>query len=69
MQEVRTIPSSQPIAAEDPGLCGDCTLALRIQSDRGSLFFQCQLSFTDPRFAKYPRLPVLTCPGYQKQTP
>jgi len=50
-------------AANDPGLCADCSHARRIASDRGMTFLQCQLSFTDPRFAKYPRLPVLICRG------
>jgi hypothetical protein len=48
-----------------PGLCEDCTHARRIESDRGSVFFLCQLALTDSRFKKYPRLPVLSCPGYQ----
>jgi hypothetical protein len=46
------------------GLCADCAHARRIASDRGSEFLQCQLSFTDTSFAKYPRLPVLMCSGY-----
>ncbi|MFZ0772675.1 MAG: hypothetical protein WAN08_14760 [Candidatus Sulfotelmatobacter sp.] len=54
------------IAGNNPGLCGDCVHARMIASDRGSTFVQCQLSFTDPRFAKYPRLPVLTCSGYAR---
>jgi hypothetical protein len=49
------------------GLCGDCTHARRIRTDKGSAFLQCQLSFTDSRFVKYPRLPVLTCSGYEKR--
>ena len=48
------------------GLCSDCAHARRVTSERGSMFLQCQLSFTDPRFAKYPRLPVLTCSGYER---
>ena len=67
MQYSRTIPSLQPVAAADPGLCSDCTHALRIKSDRGSAFLQCQLSFTDPKFARYPRLPVFACGGYQRR--
>jgi hypothetical protein len=66
MQDGKTKPSDGA-AAGKPGLCGDCAHAQRINSDRGSIFFQCQLSFSDPRFAKYPRLPVLTCSGYKKQ--
>jgi len=48
-----------------PGLCGDCVNARRIASDRGSIFFLCQLAITDDRFKKYPRLPVLSCVGYE----
>lgn len=51
-----------------PGLCQDCMHARRIESDRGSVFFLCQLALTDSRFKKYPRLPVLSCPGYERQT-
>ena len=49
----------------NPGLCSDCQHVRRIESDRGSVFIQCQLSFEDSRFAKYPRLPVLSCSGYR----
>ena len=38
------------------------------RSDRGSVFYLCMLSSTDPRFPKYPRLPVLSCAGYEKRT-
>jgi hypothetical protein len=48
------------------GLCASCTHARRIASDRGSVFILCELSFTDPRFPKYPRLPVLSCSGHTK---
>jgi hypothetical protein len=58
--------SSRRIPANDAGLCADCAHVRVIQSDRGSVFVQCQLSFTDARFAKYPRLPVLNCSGYAK---
>lgn len=50
------------------GLCADCAHARLISSDKGSTFLQCQLSFTDPGFAKYPRLPVLTCVGYSQKS-
>jgi hypothetical protein len=49
------------------GLCTSCVHVKLIPSDRGSVFYQCQLSFSDPRFPKYPRLPVLECAGYQSQ--
>jgi hypothetical protein len=47
------------------GLCETCRHARVIRSDRGSVFYLCQLSFTDPSFSKYPRLPVMECGGYE----
>lgn len=32
---------------------------------RGSLFFRCALAERDPRFARYPQLPVHACLGYE----
>ena len=46
------------------GLCFDCVHAQLIRSDRGSTFYRCKLSDSDPSFPKYPRLPVLQCAGY-----
>jgi hypothetical protein len=63
-----TIPGKEEEKVRVPGLCEDCRHARIIKSDRASTFLQCQLSFADPRFAKYPRLPVLTCSGYVKRT-
>jgi hypothetical protein len=37
----------------------------RVTSDRGSVFYLCELSKVDPSFPKYPRLPVLECRGYK----
>ena len=48
------------------GLCADCRNMRLIKSDRGSVFYFCQLSATDARFPKYPRLPVSECTGYEK---
>ncbi len=48
----------------DVGLCLNCRHLRRITSDRGSTFFFCKRSATDPRFPKYPRLPVSHCSGY-----
>ena len=46
------------------GLCATCRHMRLIRSDRGSVFYVCGLSATDPRFKKYPALPVLACSGY-----
>jgi hypothetical protein len=48
----------------EAGLCATCRHARRVESARGSRFWLCARSADDPRFAKYPRLPVLQCPGY-----
>jgi hypothetical protein len=58
----------QSMIADNPGLCADCVHARQVESDRGSTFLLCQLSFTDPRFEKYPRFPVLNCSGHKKQS-
>ena len=59
-------PGMRPDASE-PGLCADCIHAHTITSDRGSQFVMCQLSASDPKFPKYPRLPVLTCNGHKSR--
>ncbi len=48
----------------DPGLCGACRNVRVVESRRGSRFYLCQLSEVDPRFPKYPRLPVVRCLGH-----
>ncbi|HEY6462077.1 MAG TPA: hypothetical protein VIY73_18050 [Polyangiaceae bacterium] len=57
--------SSPPTAAA--GLCEDCRHSKRIISGRGSVFWLCTMHDRDPRFAKYPRLPVLRCAGYERE--
>lgn len=47
-----------------PGLCGDCLHARVVTTRTGSRFQLCRLSVSDPRFPRYPRLPVLACPGF-----
>jgi hypothetical protein len=46
------------------GLCAVCTHRAVVTSDRGSRFVRCGLARVDPRFAKYPAVPVLRCAGY-----
>jgi hypothetical protein len=50
------------------GLCADCRFMRRIESDRGSTFYLCERSATDANFPKYPRLPILQCAGYERQS-
>jgi len=48
------------------GLCADCRHARRIESGKGSRFFLCRRSESDPAFPRYPRLPVRECRGYER---
>ena len=49
------------------GLCAACAHGRTVVSGRGSTFWLCQLSASDPRFTKYPRLPVLRCAGFARR--
>lgn len=51
----------------NPGLCASCLNVRIIENRRGSHFFLCELSKVDPRFPKYPPLPVVRCAGYRPQ--
>jgi len=51
--------------SENIGLCATCRHVETIVSARGSTFSLCQLALSDPRFPKYPTLPVLACEGYE----
>ena len=51
--------------APHAGLCGSCVHAAIVVSGRGSQFVRCGLSDVDGRYAKYPRLPVIECAGFE----
>src|SRR5262249_43102550 len=50
------------------GLCALCRHARRVESTRGSVFWQCGRAATDARFPRYPRLPVLRCDGFEARS-
>ena len=50
----------------EAGLCDRCTHAEIVASKR-SRFLRCRLADTDPRFDKYPRLPVVRCDGFEER--
>lgn len=58
----------QELPHDGVGLCARCRFMRLLHSDRGSTFYLCELSATEPSFPKYPRLPVLRCEGYQPMT-
>ena len=49
------------------GLCDSCHHQKLIRTTRGSTFSMCERSKTDPRFPKYPRLPVERCAGWERR--
>ena len=51
------------------GLCERCIHMQLVTSAKGSTFYLCRLSFTDPRFPRYPALPVLACTGFTPADP
>jgi hypothetical protein len=58
------VPPSDPAdVAAAVGLCAGCRHARVQRSERGSAFWRCARAATDPRFARYPALPVRACPG------
>ena len=61
-------PTAQSPRGGDPGLCADCCHARVVRTER-SAFYLCERSLTDPRFPKYPPLPVVSCPGYEPRDP
>lgn len=51
-----------------PGLCATCVHRRLIASTR-STFLLCGLAEVDPRFPRYPPLPVVECGGYREGRP
>ena len=47
------------------GLCATCRWMRTVTTRRGSVFYRCARADDDPRFPRYPTLPVRTCPGYE----
>ena len=52
----------------DVGLCLTCRWMRAVSNRRGSTFYRCSLADTDPRFVRYPPLPVAACAGYENAT-
>ena len=48
-------------------LCETCALMREVVTPKGSSFLLCQLSQTNPEYAKYPPQPVVRCDGYRKK--
>ncbi|MCC6959979.1 MAG: hypothetical protein IT301_09035 [Dehalococcoidia bacterium] len=52
--------------APSPGLCASCIHSRQVVSGRASVFWLCERSKADPRFRKYPPIPVVRCEGFER---
>jgi hypothetical protein len=64
----RFLGKEKDFLAQAAGLCCECRHHRRILSDRGSAFYLCERAASDPRFPRYPALPVLQCGGFETGT-
>jgi hypothetical protein len=49
------------------GLCDHCLHQRVVRNTRGSSFSLCRRSTEDKRYPKYPPIPVLRCPGFERR--
>lgn len=64
-EDVKTDPAAPGEARA--GLCATCEHLQLVRTAKASVFYRCLLSEKDPRFRKYPVLPVRTCAGYERK--
>ena len=53
--------------APPAGLCDSCRHQQVVRTTRGSSFSLCRRWKEDDRYPRYPRLPVLRCPGFEER--
>ncbi|HEY4427846.1 MAG TPA: hypothetical protein VGN08_06555 [Solirubrobacteraceae bacterium] len=58
--------SAEGSRSPSAGLCDSCVHQQLVRNTRGSTFSLCRRSREDPAFPRYPRVPVLACPGYER---
>ena len=61
-----SVPEHDERTSQPAGLCTTCRHSRRIETAHGSVFRLCERSRTDPHYPRYPVLPVLRCPGYER---
>ncbi len=54
---------------ERVGLCASCAWLRRVPSSRAQTYYLCGRSLSEPRFRKYPVLPVVRCHGFEPVDP
>lgn len=58
-----------PVIDDSIGLCLSCRWMRAVTTRRGAVFYRCGRADTDPRFPRYPALPMLQCVGYEEGRP
>lgn len=58
-------PGFVPPGTPPAGLCANCRHVRVITNRRGSTFHLCRRAADDPRFPRYPALPVVECGGWE----
>jgi propionyl-CoA synthetase len=51
----------------EPGLCQACRHAKLNQTGRGTAYVRCTRAAWDTALARYPRLPVAECAGFERR--
>ncbi len=60
--------SDESRPATDIGLCIECVHSRVVPHPRGGVgYWRCAKADDDPRYAKFPRLPVRECDGFRLQ--
>jgi len=60
------MPDIEPPALGAPaGWCQQCVHAKVNRTKRGTAYLRCLRAAWDDRMTRYPRLPVLECPGFE----
>jgi len=49
------------------GLCDRCAQQRLVPNTRGSVFSLCRRSGDDPAYLRYPRVPVVSCAGFERR--
>ncbi len=63
---LRSMTANQTSDADrQAGLCARCRHVRIIRSSKGSVFYMCRRAANDPRFLRYPPLPVSVCEGFE----
>jgi hypothetical protein len=51
----------------DVGLCATCRFVRLVPSVRNATYYRCGRSDDDQSYPRFPRLPVVSCAGYERR--